>query len=80
MLILARKENQSIMIGDDVEITVVSIKGDHIKIGIQAPKNIKVFRKEIFEEIQAANIEASKVKFDTLKEVGNLFKKEKKIE
>ncbi|MBN2546693.1 MAG: carbon storage regulator CsrA, partial [Spirochaetes bacterium] len=55
MLILARKENQSIMIGEDIEITILSIKGDHAKIGIRAPIDVKVYRKEIYEEIQAAN-------------------------
>jgi len=58
MLILARKENQSIMIGEDIEISILNIKGDHVKIGINAPSNVKVYRKEVFEEIQAANIEA----------------------
>ena len=47
MLILARKENQSIMIGDDIEITILNIKGDHAKIGIQAPIDIKVYRKAV---------------------------------
>jgi carbon storage regulator len=75
MLILARKENQSIMIGDDIEITIVNIKGDHVKVGISAPTDIKVYRKEIFEEIQKANIEASKIKPDVLKDLGDLFKK-----
>jgi len=77
MLILARKENESIMIGDDIEITILNIKGDHAKIGIKAPINVKVYRKEIFEEIQASNIQASKIKPDDLKNVGDLFKKEK---
>lgn len=78
MLILSRKENQSIMIGEDVEITVVSIKGDHIKLGIQAPKNVKVYRKELYDEIQAANIQASKVTPDTLKDLGKLLKDKEK--
>ncbi|HOS33810.1 MAG TPA: carbon storage regulator CsrA, partial [Spirochaetota bacterium] len=60
MLILARKENQSIMIGEDIEISILNIKGDHVKIGIDAPSDVKVYRKEVFEEIQAANIEAVK--------------------
>ena len=75
MLILDRKENQSIMIADNIELIVVSIRGDHVKLGIQAPINIKVYRKEIFEEIQAANIEAAKVKQIDLKDVGEFFKK-----
>jgi len=78
MLILARKENQSIMIGENIEVTIVSIKGDHVKIGIEAPKNIKVYRKELYEEIQAANIEASKVQPDTLKQFGDIFKNKEK--
>ena len=75
MLILDRKENQSIMIGNEIEITVVNVKGDHAKIGIKAPVSIKIFRKEIFEEIQAANIEAAKVKPIDLKDVGKFLQK-----
>ncbi len=60
MLVLARKPNQSIMIGDDIEIRIVDIKGDQVKIGITAPKKVSVHRKEIYDDIQAANIEASK--------------------
>lgn len=75
MLILDRKENQSIMIGEDIEITIVNIKGDHAKIGINAPIHIKVYRKEIYEEIQKANIEAAKVKPADIKDFKNLFKK-----
>lgn len=80
MLILARKENQSIMIGEDIEITILSIKGDHAKIGIRAPIDVKVYRKEIYEEIQAANIQASKINPENLKNVGDLFKKDDKQE
>ena len=75
MLILDRKENESIMIGENIELTIVSIKGDHAKIGIKAPLNIKVYRKEIYDEIQAQNIRAAKIKPDDLKNVGDLFKK-----
>lgn len=75
MLILARKENESIIIGDDIELTIVSIKGDHVKVGIKAPRSIKVYRKEIYEEIQKANIEATKVSPDALKHFGDFLKK-----
>jgi carbon storage regulator len=78
MLILDRKENQSIMIGDDIEITIVNIKGDHAKIGINAPSQIKVYRKEIFEEIQKANVEAAKVKPGDFKDIDKLLNKKKK--
>jgi carbon storage regulator len=51
MLVLTRKSNQSIMIGDDVEVSVLSVMGDKVRIGIQAPQDIPVFRTEIYLEI-----------------------------
>ena len=53
MLVLTRKSNQSIMIGDEIEISVLSIMGEKVRIGIQAPREIPVFRKEVYLEIQA---------------------------
>jgi carbon storage regulator len=52
MLVLTRKSNQSIMIGDDIEVSVLSIMGEKVRIGIQAPRSIPVFRKEVYLEIQ----------------------------
>ncbi|MFA5479042.1 MAG: carbon storage regulator CsrA [Candidatus Muiribacteriota bacterium] len=76
MLVLTRKKNESIIIGDSVEIVVVDIKGDQIKIGINAPKNISVHRKEVYEEIQRENILAaqSNIKAGKIKELDQLFK------
>ena len=73
MLALARKINQSIVIGNDVEITVLEIKGDQIKIGIDAPKSVPVYRKEIYEQIQEENKKAvsEEINVDELK---NIFK------
>jgi carbon storage regulator len=51
MLVLTRKSNQSIMIGDDVEVTVLSVMGDKVRIGIEAPQKVPVYRKEIYLEI-----------------------------
>ena len=51
MLVLTRKSNQSIMIGDDIEVSVLSVMGDKVRIGIQAPQDIPVFRTEIYLEI-----------------------------
>jgi carbon storage regulator len=51
MLVLTRKSNQSIMIGDEVEVSVLSVMGEKVRIGIQAPQDIPVFRKEIYLEI-----------------------------
>jgi len=52
MLVLTRKSNQSIMIGDDIEVSVLSIMGEKVRIGIQAPRDIPVFRREVYLEIQ----------------------------
>ena len=60
MLVLSRRTNQSIIIGDNIEVMIVEIQGDQVKVGIKAPKEITVHRKEIFEQIQRANIEAAK--------------------
>ncbi len=52
MLVLTRKSNQSIMIGDDIEVSVLSIMGEKVRIGIQAPRDVPVFRREVYLEIQ----------------------------
>jgi carbon storage regulator len=51
MLVLTRKSNQSIMIGDEIEVSVLSVMGEKVRIGIQAPQRVPVFRKEIYLEI-----------------------------
>lgn len=64
MLALARKINQSIMIGNDIEITLLEIKGDQVKIGINAPKSVPIYRKEIYMQIQDENKKASEGEID----------------
>ena len=75
MLVLTRKSNQSIMIGDDIEVSVLSIMGEKVRIGIQAPRNIPVFRKEVYLEIQAEKAAGSRVEVD--KALENLGTEEK---
>lgn len=58
MLVLSRKKGESIMIGDQIEVKILSTDGDQIKLGIVAPKTVKVHRSEVFEAIQAQNQEA----------------------
>ncbi|MBB6062482.1 carbon storage regulator [Thermosipho japonicus] len=72
MLVLSRKIGQSIIIGNDIEIKILKIDGGEIKIGIEAPKDIKVLRKELYEELLKENKEA--VKFD-IKNLPGFFKK-----
>lgn len=59
MLALSRKVNESIVINNDIEITVLEVKGDQVKIGISAPKSVPVYRKEIYLQIQESNKEAA---------------------
>lgn len=76
MLILSRKKGQSLMINDNIEIVISAIDGDQVKIGINAPANVKIYRKEVIEAIQQSNKEAmaSQVSLDSLRK---MIKKEK---
>ena len=60
MLVLTRKSNQSIMIGDDIEVSVLAIMGEKVRIGIQAPRDVPVFRKEVYLEIQQERMGSGK--------------------
>lgn len=78
MLVLARKRDQSIMIGDDVEVIIVDIHGDQVKLGITAPRHIPVHRKEIYEEIQRENIRAAETEREKVAAGAEaIFKKQK---
>jgi len=55
MLILSRKINEKIMIGDDISVSIIDIRGDQVRLGVDAPKSVKVFRKEVFDAIMAEN-------------------------
>lgn len=59
MLALSRKKGESIIIGQDIEITILETKGDQVKIGISAPKDVGIYRKEIYLQIQKENQEAA---------------------
>ena len=59
MLVLTRKTDECVMIGDDVEVMVVGIDGDQVKIGIEAPREVPIHRKEVYEDIQQENIAAA---------------------
>lgn len=77
MLILTRKKDESIIIGDNIEVKVLEISDGKVKLGIEAPKNIDIIRKELYENIQEENKKASEINInlDMLKEI---MKKDKK--
>jgi len=60
MLILSRKINEKVVIGDDISVSIIEIRGDQVRIGIDAPKKIKVFRQEVYDAIKAENLAATK--------------------
>lgn len=59
MLALSRKKDEAIIINNNIEITVIEVKGDQVKLGISAPKSVPIYRKEVYEQIQEANKEAA---------------------
>lgn len=79
MLILTRKLNESIIIGDDVVVTIVEIEKGHVRLGVKAPKDIPVHRKEIYERIQEENIKAATSKKTELLRLTKGWNKAKKI-
>jgi carbon storage regulator len=73
MLILTRKQGESIAIGDDIRVTVVEIQGKQVKLGVMAPREIAVHRQEIYEKIQQENILASQVSEHDLLELKDVI-------
>lgn len=70
MLALSRKKDESIIINNNIEITIIEVKGEQVKIGITAPKSVPVYRKEVYDQIQESNKEAANsVSFEALKEL-----------
>lgn len=74
MLALSRKKDEAIVINDEIEVTVIEIKGDQVKLGISAPKSVPIYRKEVYAQIQSANKEAAAQQVDVTA-LNKLFKK-----
>ena len=79
MLILSRKTNEKIIIGNDITVSIIEVRGDQVKIGVEAPRTVKVYRQEIYQAIQSENKEAViSVNSDSqLNALSNLIQKEK---
>ena len=73
MLALSRKPGESVVIGNNIEITILEVKGEQIKVGIKAPKDIAIYRKELFEQIQDSNREASETSVQVMKHLNKIF-------
>ena len=69
MLVLSRKKNETIMIGDHIEVKILSVEGDQVKLGIVAPKSVKVHRSEVFQAIQEQNKEALNMNTNLLQQL-----------
>ena len=69
MLIITRKKGESLMIGDDIEIIISKIDDGSVKIGIQAPRDIQILRKELYEEVEKENKEATKIDISMLSSI-----------
>jgi len=74
MLVLTRRAGESVMIGDDVVITVLEARGDVIRLGIEAPRNIQVHREEVWRELQSANREAASPTEDAVRAVTEMLR------
>lgn len=73
MLVLTRKPDQSIMIGPDIEITILEVRGEQVRLGINAPREVSIHRKEVFEQIRAENLTASNAPQESLEVLGKLI-------
>jgi carbon storage regulator len=77
MLVLARKIHESIMIGDQIEVSIVDVRGEQVKLGIKAPSQVKVYRQEVYRAIQEENVQAAKARPDTLPPLEGLLEPKK---
>ena len=69
MLVLSRQRDESIMIGDNVVITIVDVRGDRVRLGIEAPREVSVHRREVYEAIQRENQQASQIDPDLARQI-----------
>ena len=70
MLVLSRQRDESIIIGDNIVVTVVDVRGDKVRLGIEAPREVSVHRREIYEAIQRENKQAAQIRLDEARQIG----------
>jgi carbon storage regulator len=71
MLVLSRQRDESIIIGDNIVITIVDVRGDKVRLGIEAPREVSVHRREVYEAIQRENRQASQIRLDEARQIGD---------
>lgn len=74
MLVLTRRSEEALKLGDDITITVVEIKGNQVRLGIEAPASVRIHRKELYEKIKAENIRAAALSVETFKKIKEKLK------
>ena len=77
MLVLTRKSGESLIIGDDVVVTIVEVRGNQVKIGVEAPDSVKVYREELLKKIMKENVKAAKTNGAKISALVNQFKVKK---
>jgi carbon storage regulator len=70
MLVLSRQRDESIIIGDNIVVTIVDVRGDKVRLGIDAPREVSVHRREVYEAIQRENQQAAKIRADEVRQIG----------
>jgi len=80
MLVLSRQRDETIMIGDDIEITIVDIRGEKVRLGINAPPHVPVHRKEVYEAIKRENEAQARQKGEAPQQVESLAKKKQQLD
>ena len=78
MLVLSRQRDETIMIGDDIEITIVDIRGDKVRLGISAPNSVPVHRKEVYEAIKRENRDAAQVRVEDMDKANEKLRRQDK--
>ena len=71
MLVLSRQRDESIIIGDNIVVTIVDVRGDKVRLGIEAPREVSVHRREVYEAIQRENEQAAKIRPDDARRIHN---------
>jgi len=74
MLVLTRKSDESINLGDDITITVVEIKGNSVRLGIKAPEKLKIYRKELYDRIKKENLQSSKLLMEQFTKIRSVLR------